>query len=80
MQLAAPDHLRGRVMSLYMLLFAGSTPIGGYLTGLLAEHLGVPMAVGICACLTMVGIIAGALYYVTHRSQIPPIAGGALPA
>ncbi|MGB2695167.1 MAG: MFS transporter [Dehalococcoidia bacterium] len=79
MQLAAPDHLRGRVMSLYMLLFAGSTPIGGYLTGFLAEHLGVPMAVGICACLTMLGIIAGALYYVTHRSQIPPIAGGALP-
>jgi len=28
MQLAAPDHLRGRMMALYMLLFAGSTPIG----------------------------------------------------
>ena len=76
MQLTAPDHLRGRLMALYMLLFAGSTPIGGYLTGLMAEHLGVPAAVGICAALTMVGIIAGALYYATHRSQIPEVAGG----
>ena len=76
MQLSAPDHLRGRLMALYMLLFAGSTPIGGYLTGLMAEHLGVPAAVGICASLTMVGIIAGALYYAAHRSQIPSVAGG----
>ena len=37
LQLATPDHLRGRVMSIYMLLFAGSTPIGGYLTGVMAE-------------------------------------------
>jgi MFS family permease len=75
-QLTAPDHLRGRVMSLYMLLFAGSTPIGAYLTGQMAEHLGVPAAVGICAALSMVGIAAGGLYYVTHRSQIPAVAGG----
>jgi hypothetical protein len=29
MQLAAPDALRGRVMSVYTTVFAGSTPIGG---------------------------------------------------
>jgi MFS family permease len=80
MQLTAPDHLRGRVMSLYMLLFAGSTPFGAYFTGQMAEHLGVPAAVGICAALTMLGIAAGALYYVTHRSQIPAVAGGPIPA
>ena len=76
MQLTAPDHLRGRLMALYMLLFAGSTPIGAYFMGQMAEHLGVPAAVGICAALTMVGMIAGGLYYMTHRSQIPAIAGG----
>jgi MFS family permease len=74
MQLAAPDHLRGRVMSLYMLLFAGSTPVGGYVTGLMAEHLGVRMAVGICAMLSMTGIVAALLYYITHRQEQPAFA------
>jgi MFS family permease len=30
LQLATPDHLRGRVMALYMLLIAGSTPLGSW--------------------------------------------------
>ncbi len=70
-QLSTPDHLRGRVMALYMLLFAGSTPIGGYLTGVMAEHLGVSAAVGIEAALCLVGVGAGLVYYYSHRSQIP---------
>lgn len=70
MQLTAPDHLRGRVMSLYMLLFAGSTPIGGFLTGYMAEHLGTQMAVGICAALTGLGVMLGFVYYLAHRDQI----------
>jgi MFS family permease len=70
MQLAAPDHLRGRVMSLYMLLFAGSTPIGGYLTGIMAEHLGVSTAIAIEAVLCLAGVAAGLSYYATHRDQI----------
>src|SRR2546430_16147597 len=45
LQMATPDHLRGRVMGLWMLLFAGSTPIGGFLTGYLAEHIGVSEAI-----------------------------------
>ena len=76
MQLASPDRLRGRVMALYMLLFAGSTPIGGFLTGYLAEHLGVSTAVGICAALSGVGMIAGFVYYMSHRDEIPEVAGG----
>ena len=41
LQIAAPDQLRGRVMSLYYLLFAGTTPIGGMLVGVLADLAGV---------------------------------------
>lgn len=70
LQLASPDHLRGRVMSLYMLLFAGSTPIGGYLTGILSEHMGVPTALAIEAVLCLVGVIAGGFYYIGHRQQL----------
>ena len=33
-QLAVPDQLRGRVLAVYTTVFAGSTPIGGLLSGL----------------------------------------------
>jgi MFS family permease len=70
LQLATPDHLRGRVMSLYMLLFAGSTPIGGFLTGFMADRLGVQTAVGIEAGLCLLGVAMGLLYFFSHRAQI----------
>lgn len=70
LQIVSPDHLRGRVMALYMLLFAGSTPIGGYLTGYMAEHLGVQTAVGIEAALCLFGVAAGLAYFFSHRQQI----------
>ena len=70
LQLATPDHLRGRVMSLYMLLFAGSTPIGGFLTGWLADRLGVQTAIGIEAAFCIAGLGVGLLYYFTRRAAI----------
>lgn len=44
LQLTAPDHLRGRVMSLHALVFAGVVPIGSFLMGAVAERFGVPAA------------------------------------
>ena len=41
-QLSVPDHLRGRVMSLYTTVFAGSVPAGGLLMGWIASAWGVP--------------------------------------
>ena len=46
-QLAVPDGLRGRVMSVYTTVFAGSVPIGGLLAGALAATLGVQWAIAI---------------------------------
>jgi MFS family permease len=40
-----PDELRGRVMSVHVLIFMGSAPIGSLLAGTLAEKWGEPMAV-----------------------------------
>ena len=40
LQLTSAEELRGRVMSLYSVIFLGSTPIGGPLAGLVGEHLG----------------------------------------
>ena len=36
-QLAVPDHLRGRVMSVYTTVFSASVPIGGLAMGAIAS-------------------------------------------
>jgi MFS family permease len=78
LQIAAPDHLRGRVMSVFMLLIAGSTPIGGFLTGFMAEHLGTQTAVGILAGACGGGVLLGGLYYTTHRLEVERTADASL--
>lgn len=62
LQIVTPPQLRGRVMSLYTMLFLGSTPIGSLVLGFLAEHQGVQVAVGEVATLCGIGIVAGLLY------------------
>ncbi|HEY8283334.1 MAG TPA: MFS transporter [Chloroflexota bacterium] len=70
-QLSTPAHLRGRVMSLYFLLFAGTTPIGAGAIGLLAAQLGVQAAVVLMGLVCLIGVgIAGVL---AHRR--PPGSG-----
>ena len=44
MQLASEPELRGRVMSLYMLVFMGGTPIGAPIVGAITEQWGAPVA------------------------------------
>ncbi|MFL5674772.1 MAG: MFS transporter [Chloroflexota bacterium] len=59
MQLAVPDGLRGRVMSVYTTIFAGSTPIGGPLMGGLASAFGVAVSLAIGGVVaTIVGVAA----------------------
>ena len=43
-QVTVPDELRGRVMGVYMMVFAGATPLGASLIGSVAEGAGVPAA------------------------------------
>jgi MFS family permease len=51
-QLAVPDQLRGRVMSVYTTVFAGSVPAGGLLMGAVASTWGVPLALLVGALAT----------------------------
>jgi MFS family permease len=53
-QLTVPDQLRGRVMSVYTTVFAGSTPIGGPLMGWVASSFGPAIS------MTVGGLITGA--------------------
>jgi MFS family permease len=58
-QLAVPDGLRGRVMSVYTTAFSASVPIGGLLAGALASSLGIPLTVGLGGALSLlVGAVA----------------------
>ena len=50
-QNAVPDALRGRVMALYVTVFAGSAPIGGLVAGSLAQAFGAPVAFSVGAAL-----------------------------
>ena len=48
-QVNVPDHLRGRVMGMYSFLLFGFAPIGGLISGFLAEHVGVSLTIALDA-------------------------------
>jgi len=52
-QMAVPDRLRGRVMSVYMLVFQGFFPIGSLMAGLIAERFGVPVGASFGAAIAL---------------------------
>ena len=52
-QSAAPDQLRGRVMSVYSLMFFGTAPFGSLLAGALAQQFGSSWAIVIGASMTL---------------------------
>jgi MFS family permease len=62
-QLAALPEMRGRVMSLWAVAFLGSTPIGGPIAGLVAEHAGgrAGLGLGAVACLVAAAFGAGSV-------------------
>ncbi|MBI3303148.1 MAG: MFS transporter [Deltaproteobacteria bacterium] len=46
LQTVTPDHLRGRVMGLFLMTVMGTPPLGSLLAGSLAPHIGAPLTVG----------------------------------
>jgi MFS family permease len=53
-QAMVPDQLRGRVMSLYSMMFLGMSPLGSLLAGAVADRIGAPITVaigGLASCL-----------------------------
>jgi MFS family permease len=61
-QLGAPDHLRGRLIGLYLLAFAGVAPIGGLFAGWLADIGGTTLAFAVAGVTALAAIgVANAL-------------------
>jgi MFS family permease len=56
-QTIVPDHLRGRVMSLYSMMFMGMAPFGAFFGGALANRIGAPMTVAVGGIACVLGAI-----------------------
>jgi predicted MFS family arabinose efflux permease len=46
-QLVAPNEMRGRVMSVYMVAFRGGMPLGSLVTGVVVDQAGAPLALAV---------------------------------
>ena len=57
-QLSTDAAVRGRVMSLYMLVFMGGTPVGGPLVGAITDAWGAPVAIIICGVVCVIATAA----------------------
>jgi MFS family permease len=64
-QLIIEDRFRGRIMSLYTLMFIGTAPIGSLLTGTIAQRAGAPAATSVCAV-----ILLGSALWVSYRLRV----------
>ncbi|MHC5542328.1 MFS transporter, partial [Singulisphaera rosea] len=74
-QLTVPDHLRGRVMGIWMIVYSGSVPLGSLWTGRLASSFGVTTAMVIsatlCLIVALVGIFSKNLFHEERRAEPP---------
>jgi MFS family permease len=56
-QLRAPDHLRGRVIGLYLFAFVGLAPVGGLLAGWLADLGGTQLAFEVAGATALATVV-----------------------
>jgi MFS family permease len=66
------DALRGRVMSFYVTVFAGSAPLGGLFAGAVAEAWGSPAAflIGSAISLVVLAVVALGLRSAASRGSL----------
>lgn len=72
LQVTVPDELRGRVMGLYTVVFAGVSPIGAFLIGGIAEVWGAPAACAAGGGLGLAGVLALGLRWARGRARLQP--------
>ena len=65
-QLIAPNEMRGRVVSIYMVAFRGGMPLGSLVSGYLATFVGAPMVITINGVL----LVAVAVYFLVRSHGV----------
>jgi MFS family permease len=78
-QLSVPDELRGRVMSVYSLVFLGMVPIGNSIMGLVADVIGTTNAVTIAGMICIAASAVFAKRYIKRGNEEPVARTGAGP-
>jgi MFS family permease len=78
-QLSVDPEMRGRVMGLYMLVFAGGTPIGAPIIGALTAHLGARPGMAVCGVIPVLAALV-MLAAVASRRRRPLREPVSLPA
>ena len=73
-QVTVPDHLRGRVMSVYFLVFGGTTPIGGLFAGTVSDLWGANAGFATGGAVSLIGTLLLLLWW--RRSAAEPDAAG----
>jgi MFS family permease len=71
-QVTIPDHLRGRIMGVWMVIFSGTVPLGALWTGRAASAWGVPRVMTASA---VVCIVVGLLLLASGALREPPRPG-----
>ena len=66
-QTSVEPHMRGRVMALYMAIFAGGTPLGAPLVGWVANTFGPRWAMGVGALAGIAGAIIGVVWLLASK-------------
>ena len=74
LQVEAREEYRGRVLALYVLLFAGSTPLGSAVTGFVSDARDVRAALMLNAALCVVGLMATLVYLFATRARAQTVA------
>ena len=74
LQLAAPEHLRGRAASLYFFAFMGGAPLGGLVAGWLTAHGGTRLAFSFAGTMALLVVATGTGVLLTGRrpAAVPP--------
>ncbi|HEX8793046.1 MAG TPA: MFS transporter, partial [Polyangiaceae bacterium] len=70
-QTMVPDHLRGRVMAVYAMVFMGGAPVGALLAGAFAQRVGAPWTVagGGIICIAAAQVFGWRLPSLRRRAQ-----------
>jgi MFS family permease len=78
LQSLVPDSLRGRVMSLYTIVFLGLAPFGSLLAGSVASHIGTPLTIALGGITAIVSswffwkALPGIRQHVRESGLLPP--------
>jgi len=69
LQTSASDHMRGRVMGIWALIFGGMTPVGGLTAGTLSHYFGVRWAVSFAALIC--ALTGWVVWMVLRKEPLP---------